>query len=262
MGKLHELIAVEPVLKSAFETRIAEVKTWFQNAQYRYHAQIKRFDPLDELEKGEVVDRLAMTSTVINDLDDISVDIARYFDAVLQKESANQKATSDLVVGHQVLYSNVPATFLLGLEQKLARLRGMLEVAPVTSAGIEWVPDTSVAFKNVYKTKDPQVAFKTKKVIKPFVLYEATKDHPAQVDKLSEEVNVGTYRTTGWSGCLTSADKAQILGRIDNLIVETKKARQRANEQDVIDHIGGSGLMDYILNGSASVSDSDSDSIL
>ena len=78
------------------------------------------------------------------------------------------------------------------------------------------------------------------------VLYKATVEHPAQIEKWEEQVPVGKYVKKVWSGMLTPARKSELLGNIDKLISAVKKARQRANATVVVKLNVGQKFIDFI----------------
>ena len=92
----------------------------------------------------------------------------------------------------------------------------------------------------------PMERFITNKQVKSTVLYEATKEHPAQIDKWTEDVKVGRYLVHTNSGMITPATKAEILGRLDKLAQAAKQARMRANTAEVVQWKVGKTLMDFI----------------
>jgi hypothetical protein len=135
---------------------------------------------------------------------------------------------------------------LLGLEEKLKRLREVFDKIPTLPPGIEWKPDPDRG-DNVYKMSYPEVTRRTRKVTKPVVLYEATDKHPAQVKEVSEDIPVGKFTKVAWSGMMSPAEKSRLLARVDRLSRAVKQARQRANTTEVVDtHI--SILSDFILS--------------
>lgn len=159
--------------------------------------------------------------------------IIRYLDAVLQKELTNTTAKADLVVDGKTITKDLPATFLLGLETKLKHIREVYAVIPTLQPGVKWEKDEDKG-KGVYVTANPEETYQTEKIIEPVVLYEATKEHPAQVKEAAKTIKTGKYKREVWSGMLSPAEKSIILGKIDKLIRATKKARQRANATEVI----------------------------
>ncbi|YAG12836.1 hypothetical protein NSTC745_02147 [Nostoc sp. DSM 114161] len=65
------------------------------------------------------------------------------------------------------------------------------------------------------------------------VLYEATKEHPAQVKESSEDVPEGTWRTVKFSGAISQARQNELLRRVDKLMQEVIFAREQANSLEV-----------------------------
>ena len=65
------------------------------------------------------------------------------------------------------------------------------------------------------------------------ILYEATTEHPAQVEMYTEDVKVGEWRTIKFSGALPAQEKNQLIARIRRLQEAAKFARESANGIDV-----------------------------
>jgi len=74
----------------------------------------------------------------------------------------------------------------------------------------------------------------------------ATDKHPAQVEKVVREIQIGTYSEVQQSGEMQPGEKADLLGRVDKLIESVKKARSKANEAEVDEAKIGGALFDYI----------------
>jgi len=242
---LHELLEVEGDLDGAHKKILEETRVTFTKKADHFMGHHRKFemfveDGIDYPEEGKALD-----TTVQDKLDHMKKTETRYFDAILQKEATNQLATADLVVDGVTIATGLPATFLLGMETRLKHLRTAYESVPTLQPGIEWVLDSAVG-PNVYKTAKPVEKIKTETVIEPVVLYEATKEHPAQVKESSKVKNVGKYSTTAWSGMITPAEKSVLLGKIDKLIRSFKKARQRANTTEVVKRTIGKELFNFI----------------
>lgn len=250
MAKLHEILAVEADLEGIAKKVTAEAEKTFKDKAQHFIGFHRTCEMFDDAMKGQAPpdEDLAMVTTVNKKLDYVGKSIAKYYDAVLQKELTNQTAKADLIVEGHTLAKDLPATFLLGLETKLKNLRKMYEVMPTLQPGIGWgvSPDLGT---DVYKTATPEIRFKTAKTFQHKILYDATKEHPAQIEKWEETVNVGRFVKEIWCGMLSSADKSQVLGRLDKLIQATKKARQRANNVDVVKSNIGKDLLEYINEG-------------
>ena len=248
--KLHEILAVEGDRKARFAKILDETQQVFSNKVNLFTASLKRlklFAPEEGQSAEEIVEQGAVTTTVAMKLNYMADVIVQYLDVVLQKETANQHAVADLVIGDLTIYAKLPAPFLLGLEAKFARIRKVFEAIPTVPPGTALELDENHEFKGVYKTKHAVKANKTRKVTTPQVLYPATKEHPAQVDKITEDKVIGQFHADFWFGTLTPAKKSELLDRIDRVIESCKICRQKANEQEVINRYIGRQLMDYIL---------------
>ena len=263
-AKLHELIAVEGDLEGTAKKIIDEAANTFKNKDEHFLAlrrEVKMLADTAEARVEETSEGKELVSTVFEKLDYVRSPVIRYWDAVLQKEATNQTAKADLVVDGKTVSSGLPATFLLGMENKLKSLRAMYESIPTHPPGRSWIPDVGHSHKNVYVAKDDEIRVRTKKLTKPVVLYEATKDHPAQVKEVTEDVPVGQVVTRYWSGMISPAEKSDILARIDVLLRSVKKARQRANSTEVVKATVGKVLIDFINTGVLAGADAAGDDV-
>jgi len=248
MAKQHELLAVEGARKGAFEKVLQETGHNFNQRQDLFKGHERTYQPFNDEDSKEagVADRQAMETTVPQRLDYLGEYLVAYVDTVYQKELTNQQAKADLVYEGETLATGLPVTFLLNLESTLARMRDTLNSTPTHQTGVGWVPDTTHTHKGVLKSQNPEETFKTRKVIKPFELSPATKEHKAQVEKLTEDINVGKFHKQLWSGMITSAQKSDMLARVDKLIEAVRTARCRANEQETVNEKIGEKLYSII----------------
>jgi hypothetical protein len=191
-----------------------------------------------------------MVTTVFDKLLYNATPNIRAFDAYLQKEATNQKASADIVVDDVTLATAVPATVLLGLESKLNDLRAVYENIPTLAPGRTWQLDLAArAEGGVYKAMDSDLTFRTKRTVKPMIMAPATDHHPAQVQALQEDVPIAKIVTSHRSGMITPAQKSDLLERIDKLLRAVKRARQRANGTQVEKRQIGGSLFQYIHGG-------------
>ena len=245
VGKLHELLAVEGDLGATAKKLIEEAVVTLGKKTDHFMGQVVRIEMLDEERTNENrTDSHEMVTTVADKLNYLISPISRHIDAVLQKDLTNQLATADLVVDGTTLIEAVPATFLLGLEKYLQRLRQVYEEIPTLKPGLKWEKDEMLG-SNIYSSPE-QVSFRTEKVPIHKIIVEPTEHHPAQIDKWTEDRNVGKVIKTETSSTLSPLDKSLILGRIDTLSRAVKKARQRANYMEIVDHKIGKVLFTYI----------------
>jgi len=246
MSKLHELLAVENNLEGLYSKIVEETRTTFTKHPERYFGQTQRVENFDENAPEESDSHKQMDDTVKEKLAYTEKHIIRYFDAVLQKEATNQTAYADIIIDGVTIASSVPATFLLGLEKKLKKVRdNIYAVAPTLQLGVKWESDTSMG-QGVYIKTYPDEKFRTKKVMKNHVVAKATKEHPEQVNVYNEDEKTAKIITSTWCGMITSSEKAAYLGKIDKLIQAVKKARQRANTTKVVNSTIGKELFAFI----------------
>lgn len=242
MGKLHELLAVEPDLRSAYDQARARLISTFQGKSQWFNGQMRRYAPLAEEGEPFPDETEDITERVKEQLLSLVRSAMQYFDAVLQKERTNQAAVANLIVDGDVLVEGVPATVLLGLETKLRQVREVYREIPTLDPAERWELDGGLG---VYRTGE-KLTYRTKKLPRRFVKYEATAEHPAQVDVFTEDMRVGSWTTTRFSAMLPMTDKVELLKRCDDLIQAVKQARQRANDIEVRYEWIGQKLMDHI----------------
>lgn len=245
MSKLHELLAVEGDLDGLYKQIVEETKTNFKKHPDRYFGMHQRIELFDEHAQPEADTHKEMDDTVPDKLGYTSEHVIRFFDAVLQKERTNQDARADIVIDGKTIASDIPATFLLGLETKLKTIRMLYNDIPTLQPGVKWEKDESQG-KHVYKKVHPEEKFRTKKERKNHVLDPGTEKIPAQVEVYTEDVKVARIVTDSWCGMISPAKKSAYLGRIDKLLRGVKKARQKANTTEVVKITIGEELFSFI----------------
>ncbi len=251
MSKLHEVLAVESGLQTAAKKINDETIKTFGKKDEHFVETVRSINHFaEEDQRLDTNETKAMVTTVFDKLLYTAGPNIRALDAYIQKEATNQKAMADIVIAERTLATNVPATVLLGLETKLTELRLVYENIPTLAPGPTWVPDADRRKEGgVYRSQHPDVTFRTRKTVKPIIMAPATKEHPAQVQAVSEDVPVARITTQHWSGMITSAQKSDLLARIDQLLRAVKRARQRANMADVEKREIGKTIFDFIHAG-------------
>lgn len=109
------------------------------------------------------------------------------FDNAATQDWANTLAKADVVVEGSALLKDVPVPYLLFLEKQLADIKTFVSAIPERNINEEWRLDEDRGFW----VTEPRYTTKTKKITKPVTLYEATKEHPAQVTQVNEDVVEG-----------------------------------------------------------------------
>jgi hypothetical protein len=241
--KLHQIIAVEKGIKDRVQKDVTAVYqempkgSLFEGASRTYE---KRDADGEEFpDENQLVQRNAADM-----LKNIAEQFTEYFDIVATKDTANCLAKADITVDGEVLVKQVPVTHLLFLEKQLVDMRTAISAMPVLDPAYEWQLDPVTGnFKSaVVRTT------KMKKINKPLVLYQATKEHPAQTQLVTEDVQIGTWNTTKYSGAVTAPRKKELLKRINTMIKAVKYAREEANSVEVPKTQVGGQLFSYLLS--------------
>ena len=235
-SKLHEVLAVEGELESQSSKVMTEARQTFTKKGNHFMGFHKWLDMNDDNRKKEeegATEHREVVETVKGKLDWVWKHFGRYLNAVAQKERTNQEARADLMVGDEVLIEAMPATLLLGLESRLKKLRDVYMAVPTHQPGVRWEADAGRG-EEVFRAAELVTTQKQEKTIRHKVLVEATEHHPAQIDKWTENIVVGTFKSEIWTSTVSPAQKAEWLGRIDQLLRAVKRARQRANSTEVV----------------------------
>ncbi len=253
MTRLHEVLAVEASKEKTAGKLINEAKKTFGKESHFQGLSRKLTMFRDEDKKSNLEEHQALTTTVDEKLEYICPFIGDWLDVVLTKELTNQEARSPIIFqgenGEDITVTDpLPATFLLGLETKLGRLRELYEAIPTLPPGVDWIEDEKER-EGVWKTKHDQIQLKTRKDIDFRKVVDATKEHPAQVKEVPIVQDIGRYVTTLYNGMMTPKEKALRIARIDEVLQAVKKARMRANSVEVNEAKIGRSLFGYINEG-------------
>lgn len=169
--------------------------------------------------------------------------LVRLFDVVATKDEANTGARASVVVDGVTLAKDVPATYLLFLEKQLVDLATFVRKLPTLDPADTWSWNEQ---QGAYAT-DPVRTTRTKKVLRNHVKAEATERHPAQVDVYTEDMIVGYWTTTKFSGAVPASHVAEMLERIVKLTEAVKRAREEANSVTVTDVKAGDAILAYLF---------------
>lgn len=243
MTKLFELLAVEPDLKKSANETIKGTAALFGQPG-KFTGQVISFHPLLETEPELQTESTEMAFSVEDELDTLRKTFGSYVDVTVQKEVANTIAFQDVYLGDRKFLENMSATALLNLEGRLEELRKVYEAIPTLDSTERWTYDES---RGCFLSERRQ-SYRTKKLLRNHIKYEATKEHPAQVEVYTEDVPAYRVEKEFESGMLTPSDKARRLERLDKLALAVKTARQRANSVEVTLLKVSDKIFDYINN--------------
>lgn len=242
MPKLNQVLAIEKGIKSRISSSITRLRQIIQKP-----ALLNGFSKT-YTKKNEDGDSFppenSKVQVIVNDsINELERHLAELFDVILTKDMANCNAVADVVVDGNVIIEKAPVTYLLFLEKELANLQNFVNQIPVLTADEDWLFDNN---SNLYKTKEI-VTTKTKKMQKPIVLYDATKEHPAQTQIITEDVIIGSWSTVKHSGAFPMPQKKKILEKIEKLTSAVKFAREEANSIDVKQQYIGNNIFRFIF---------------
>jgi hypothetical protein len=237
MAKLHELLAAEKTPAGAWNQIYEDTMKKFKNPTHFFDGHSKSLKMIEDSPANTAIEDQAreekpVTTNVYETLE-YALDIfGKAEDLQYQKNATNRKAHGTVMWKGQPLLKDMPVDQLLGLEARLTKLRLLYAEVPTLDATKHWSPAPNIS-PHVWQVKYPEDTTKTEKKVVPIVLKDATKEHPAQVQAIQRDDVVGKYTTTKRSGSATALQKADALKRIDELLVEIKQARMRANETSV-----------------------------
>lgn len=242
MPKLNQVIAIEKGVKSRVYSEVTELhKTCQKPDLFNGFSKVYRKQNDDsedypperkkvQFKADDVLDRIAKLDTEL-------------FNTTATKDWANCNAVADIMLDGEVLLEKVPATYLLFLEKQLTDIHTFLEKMPILDESEEWTKDTG---SGLYKTLAIST-HKTKKTQKPIVMYDATVEHPAQTQLITEDVLVGYWDTVKHSGTLPAPRKEALIERVEKLLIAVKFAREEANSTDATNKFVGEKLFGYLF---------------
>jgi hypothetical protein len=251
MPKLNQIIAIEKGIGTKTRKLITSIHHMLVKKDL-FVGHSKNFTPIEDdpsKPTGEKLpqDNMRVKYKALDLIKDAKKSWTEFFNITFMRDYGNTSAAADVVVDDKVLLEKVPVSYLLFLEKQLDDVHTFMSKLPVLDSSEDWEFDPN---QDMFATK-PTTSIKTKKVLRPFVLYEATTEHPAQVKEVSEDVMHGTWKTIKYSTALPAKTVNEIVERIEKLQQAIKFAREKANEKDVDKKEVGKQIFDYILENKA-----------
>ncbi|MCB9639972.1 MAG: hypothetical protein H6727_13845 [Myxococcales bacterium] len=241
MPKQHEIVAIEADYKKRSKQEQTEMYKMVQKSDLYFglHRDYQAFEDDGERLPPEHKKIQRDLNDDMKAFDDVS---SRLLDLVATKDMTNTTAFADLIVDGETLAERVPVTTLLSLEKELHHVRAFYSALPTLPLDTPWTKDEA---SGQYVAPEIETV-RSKKEQMPIVLYDATKEHPAQTQLITKDINVGAWRTRKTSSAMPEPSKRRLLARIDKLIDAVKQARERANQSDVIDKKIGPAIFGYL----------------
>lgn len=240
MDKLNQIVAVEKGIKSRSYSEITNLHKLNQKPD-NFNGFVKQYSPVNEDGENLPSESKKVLMNVDESLNGLKRALTELIDISLTKDIGNCKAFSDLTIGDSQI--SVPATFLLFLEKQIVDIKTFVTNLPVLDGNEDWTKDDNTG---LYKS-NPTKTHRTKKTVKPIVLYDATDKHPAQTQLINEDITVGYWNITKNSGAIPENRKKEILNRIEEFADQVKKAREKANMVEVENKEIGLLLFNYLF---------------
>jgi len=250
MSKLHELLAVESNLKGQADSTRKDLMSTFEKKKHHFSEVITTFKPFTEGEPDKVENQLGLQTTVRKEISWISEKLSAALDISYQIELANTLACADVALEDgTIILKGMPATSLLQLEKRLKELQEFVFSIPTLDPAKSFSPDSNKG-EGIYKARDVEKP-RTEKKFEYIVMVHPTDKHPAQVKELSVDRPIGIVLQQEWSSLITVAEKGEMLDRVEVLTRAVKRARSKANEQDidVRENKIATKLLNFVFNG-------------
>ena len=243
-AKLNQIIAIEKGIKSKSYSEVSVLHKAAQKPDL-FNGFQKTYQPKDENDDEKLPgEKKRVQFSVPDVLRSVARATTDLFDVTARKDWTNCVAKADVVVDDVTLLTGAPVSFLLFLEKQLTDIRTFVDTLPVLDEGEDWKKDVN---SGLYKSEATQT-HRTKKVQKPIVLYNATPEHPAQTQMVTEDIISGFWTTVKQSGAMPKPDKQEMFERVDKLLRAVKTAREAANIQEEVPvQAVGTAVFDYIL---------------
>ena len=242
MPKLNQILAIEKGVKSRVYSEMTKKhhdiqKSALLNGFSKTYTK-KNEDGDDFPPENHKVQIIA--SEMLEELQKLMTEL---LDVTFTKDVANCEAKADVVVDGKTIIKDAPVTYLLFMEKQLSDLYTFVAKIPELNPEEDWIFDEN---SNLYKTASIKTT-KTKKVKKAIVLYDATKEHPAQTQLISEDEIIGHWNTIKQSGALPKPRKKKLLARVEKLSKAVKFAREEANSVEAKRKEVSNVIFDYIF---------------
>jgi hypothetical protein len=223
--KLNAVIAVEKGIKARAHGVLTEQYKTVQKAEL-FSGLVRVYQKKDDAGEDLPSEKKHVQFRIQDVLATVRLSQSELYDVTAQKDLANTLARAAILIDGKPITPELPVTTLLFLEKQITDLRTFIGSLPVLDVSESWDLD---GHSGLYKT-EPVGTHRTKKVVRPLVLYPATPEHPAQTQIVQEDVIAGFWNTTRQSAAMPRPEKERIAERAEKLLIAIKEARERAND--------------------------------
>lgn len=246
-GQFHQLLAaMSDKVNQATKLMLEAAKT-FQKGEM-FEGFKRTYIPFDEKGDRQPDEIKEMTTTVKEKLDYVTPFLAEAIDIQLSREASNASGLlkASLIV-NDVDFGEFSSQSLLQLEKSIRDIRAhVVDHLPTLDMARPWTSNDS-EHVGTYASQDEKTYRYVEETV-PVVLYPHTDKHPAQVKESVRKSQVGEFSKRVVSGKITPSVKAEMMARVDALLVGIAEARSRANSNEATNVTVGKELLDYIFN--------------
>lgn len=245
MRELHSLLANLEANKHRANEVTTEILALFTSKAHYLEGIQKVYRPFNEAEDYQPDNTIKHLVTTVSDkLNFAQPAFIKALDEEISKNETNRNATAKLKIGGKEIELSISS--LMDLEKRIQGLRLIYLKIPTLDMTKKWSP-AKIDQKAFESEREETFATVPKYTV--LELAAATKEHKAQVEKLKNNVAVGVWEATHYSGRIMSSDKAELLARIDEVLASIRVARTEANRTEVKEIKIGKDIFDHINQG-------------
>jgi len=242
MPKLNQIVAVVAGKKSDAEKAITEIYHKVKKPQL-FEGITKTYEAI-EVNGEELPSEVKLLQFKVSEaVAQFREVMAPVFDTTITQDVANTRARADVEVDGVAVLKDVPVPYLLFLEKKLTDIQTFITHLPTLDPSQKWSYSRDT---DCFVTAETW-KYHTKKLPRVLEKAPATDKHPAQVEVVHEDKNVGKWKTINQSGAIPARDQHDMLARVKKLIEAVKKAREQANMLEVENKQAGDAIFDFIF---------------
>lgn len=243
MAKLNQIIAIDKGIKARAYAEVSELHKSSQKPDL-FNGFNKEYRPLNDADEKLPPERKRVQHSVSDVMRTVSRTMTELFNVTSRKDWTNCVARGTVSINGTVILADAPVSYLLFLEKQMNDLHTFVSKLPVLDDAENWTLDPN---SGLYKS-DMVSTHRTKKVQKPIVMYDATPEHPAQTQLITEDVITGYWHTVKQSGAMPRPEKQALLDRLEKLVRAIKEAREAANMTDEVPmHDIGAAVFNYLM---------------
>lgn len=242
MAKLNQIIAVVNGKKTETQKALTEVYRKCEKSEL-FSGLSRSYTPKNEEGEQLPPEGKKLQYSVGEAVKDFTSSLSGLFDIVFTQEVANTRAKSDIIVDGVTLVKDVPVSYLLFLEKQLVDINTFVSKLPTLDPSETWSFDEN---QDAYVSV-PSFSNRTQKTLMHKVVYEATPEHPAQVQTWNEDIVVGQWKTIKFSGSMPAKQKKDMVEKVKKLQDAVKFAREQANLVDVSNENISEKIANYLF---------------